>query len=485
MEQQELEILLKDLQAFPKECEWAEFKVNNSKPLEIGEYLSALSNGACYHHKPFGYLVYGIENNTHRLVGTTFFPSNEKIGNQELENWLATQLDPRVDFRIFEFNYNDLHFVIFRVDSAHFTPVKFQNKSFIRIGSYKKPLSEHTERERKIWDNTNKIPFEKKTSPTRVSEDEILKIIDYPSFFDMLELPLPHNINGIIGKLCEEKIIVSTEGGLYSVTNLGAILFAKRISDFETIARKSVRVIIYKGNDKTETKKEQLGTRGYAVGFAGLIQFIIDQLPTNEVIESALRKEVPVYPPLAIRELVANALIHQDFSIGGTSPMVEIFNNRIEITNPGKPLIDPLRFIDHSPESRNEILAGFMRRLNVCEERGSGIDKVVYQCELFQLPAPEFVAGDNYTRIILYSPKLLRDMDKQDKIRACYLHASLKCVSGDTMTNTSLRERFRIEEHNYAIASRIISDTKEAGLIKDYDPTNKSKPQAKYLPFWG
>lgn len=164
--------------------------------------------------------------------------------------------------------------------------------------------------------------------------------------------------------------------------------------------------------------------------------------------------------------------------------MIEIFSNRIEITNPGKPLIDPLRFIDHSPESRNEIFARFMRRLNICEERGSGIDKVVKQCEIYQLPAPAFISGDNYTRVILYSPKPLKDMDKKDKIWACYLHACLKSVSGEPMTNTSLRERFGIEEHNYAIASRIISDTKEAGLIKDYDLTNKSKPQAKYVPFW-
>ena len=154
------------------------------------------------------------------------------------------------------------------------------------------------------------------------------------------------------------------------------------------------------------------------------------------------------------------------------------------ITNPGKPLIDPLRFVDHNPESRNEILARFMRRINICEERGSGIDKVVFECEYNQLPAPEIIVGDNYTRIILYGHKTLRQMDKQDKVRACYLHACLKYVSGEYMTNQSLRVRFGIEEQNYPMASRIISDTIEAKFIKDYDSESKSRKYAKYVPYW-
>ncbi len=89
------------------------------------------------------------------------------------------------------------------------------------------------------------------------------------------------------------------------------------------------------------------------------------------------------YPELAIRELVANALIHQDFFISGAGPMVEIFENRIEITNPGSPLVSTARFIDTPPRSRNETLASMMRRFGICEERGSGIDKVITQVELY------------------------------------------------------------------------------------------------------
>jgi predicted HTH transcriptional regulator len=483
MTQQELIKLLKELQVFSKECEWIEFKMNNANPQEIGEYLSALSNSACYHKKDYAYLVFGIEDCTQELKGASFHPLQTKIGNQELENWLATQLNPRIDFNIYEFNFEDKHFALFRIPATRNTPVSFRGEYYIRIGSYKKQLNDHPERERKIWQIDKQLVFENEIAKANVNEDDVLKLIDYPKFFEMLKLRLPDNRKGILERMLQEKIIVRHEYG-YDIKNIGALLFAKHLEDFERIGRKAIRVIFYDGNNRVKTIKEQTGERGYAVGFEGLIKYLDDNLPSNEVIDKALRKKICVYPIIAVRELAANAIIHQDFGISGTSPMIEVFSNRIEITNPGTPLIDSMRFIDHNPESRNELLARFMRRLNICEERGSGIDKVVFECEYNQLPAPEIIVGDKYTRIILYAHKTLRQMDKQDKIRACYQHACLRYVSGEYMTNQSLRERFNIEEHNSALVSRIIGDTIKAGLIKDYDIDNKSRKFAKYVPYW-
>lgn len=483
MNQQELEKLLLSLQAHGKECEWVEFKVNNSNPREIGEYLSALSNSACYHKQQYGYLAFGIENETLKFVGTKFRPQTEKVGNQELENWFATQLNPKMDFNIFEFDYLEMHFAIFRVDATKNRPVGFKGEEFIRIGSCKKRLKEHPERERKLWTSEKVSRFLNDNALTGRTDKDVLELIDVQSYFKLLKIPIPIDQEGIIEKLKQERLISQTSAG-YDISNICAILLARDLESFPTISRKAIRVVFYDGNNRIKTKKEQVGAKGYAIGFEGLINYLDDNLPSNEVIDKALRKVVSLYPIVAIRELVANALIHQDFDVKGSSPMIEVFENRIEITNPGKPLIDPLRFVDHSPQSRNEPLARFMRIVNICEERGSGFDKVVYECEYNQLPAPEIIVGDNYTRIILYGLKKFKDMDKQDKIRACYLHACLKIVSGERMTNQSLRERFGIEEHNYSIASRIISDTKDAKLIKDYDPDNKSRTYAKYVPYW-
>ncbi|MBA4313483.1 MAG: hypothetical protein C0417_12740 [Chlorobiaceae bacterium] len=228
------------------------------------------------------------------------------------------------------------------------------------------------------------------------------------------------------------------------------------------------------------------GKKGYAVGFEGLIQYITSLLPASEIIKNAIRKNVSIYPEIAIREIVANALIHQDLLIPGMGPTVEIFSDRMEITNPGKllPSIRIERLIDTAPESRNELLAAFMRRLAICEERGSGIDKALLAIEVYGMPPPEFIEGENYFRAILYSPRPFGKMSKAERVRACYFHCCLKHVSGDRMTNATLRERFKIEEKNYPIVSKIINDTYQAKLIKPGDPDNKSKKYAFYCPFW-
>jgi predicted HTH transcriptional regulator len=146
-------------------------------------------------------------------------------------------------------------------------------------------------------------------------------------------------------------------------------------------------------------------------------------------------------------------------------------------------MIEKSRFLDHPPISRNEKLAGFMRRIGICEERGSGFDKVVSQTEYYQLPAPEIEIYDNHTRIILYAHKPFAKMSKDDRQRACYLHACLKKVNRDHMTNSSLRERFTIGAKNSAMISRLLNETCDAGLIKISDDSTSDKNR-KYLPYW-
>lgn len=186
-----------------------------------------------------------------------------------------------------------------------------------------------------------------------------------------------------------------------------------------------------------------------------------------------------MYPEVALREFIANAIIHQDFSITWAWPIIEIFSNRIEITNPWIPLIDTDRFIDHPPRSRNEDLASLMRRFGFCEESGSWIDRALINIELFQLPAPKFETYDEFIKIILYAPKDLKSMSQDDKIRACYQHCVLQYLSWEEkMTNKTLRTRFNIPESNYPAASKIIAHTLKKWKIKS---SEKSK---EYIPWW-
>jgi predicted HTH transcriptional regulator len=158
--------------------------------------------------------------------------------------------------------------------------------------------------------------------------------------------------------------------------------------------------------------------------------------------------------------------------------MVEVFADRMEITNPGVPLVELDRFLDSPPRSRNEALAFFMARAGICEQRGSGVDKTVSQTELYQLPPPRWELHDGALRVVLSAHRAFKDMAKGERIRACYWHACLRYVAGEPMTNSTLRERFGIEPRNSAIVSRIIRDALAAGVIKPLE-------HARYLPIWG
>ncbi len=475
--------ILRELRKLPAETEWVELKHHNDNPEEIGEYLSALANSAALLGKVNAYMVWGIDNQTHDILGTSFRPSLCKIGNEELENWLLHLLSPKINFRFYELTVDEHPIVLLEIGAAFMHPVQFKSTEFIRIGSYKKRLKDHPEKERELWRVFDQIPFEREIAAENISSEEVLRLLDYPAYFDLLNLPLPESRDGILSMLQADEMIEPGGTGKWNISNLGAILFAKKLADFRGVKRKAVRVVVYKGENRVETLREQEGTKGYAGGFEGLIGFILGFLPSNEVIGKALRRDVPMLPELAIRELVANTIIHQDFHITGTGPIVEIFTNRMEITNPGLPLVTTERFLDSPPKSRNEAIASFMRRIGVCEERGSGIDKVVFQTELYQLPAPIFETTEEHTRSVLFAQRELKNMDKADRVRACYLHACLRYVQRDFMTNTTLRKRFGIASKNSAMASRIIKDSLVAGRIRCYDDSVGSKAK-KYLPWW-
>jgi ATP-dependent DNA helicase RecG len=482
MEENELKSLIKELVTYSHETEWVEFKLNFHSNEEIGERISALANGACLNKKQYGFLVFGIEDKTHNIKGTSFKVKSATKGKEELENWLIQRLDPRIDFKTFEFFYSEgIRISMYVIPAAVNRPVKFTNQAYIRVGSYTRLLKDFPDKEAKIWNRKNNIKFELQIAKEGLDPSTIISLLDTQTYFDLIKLPYPSNRQGVIDKFISENLI-EKKTSKYSITNLGAILFAKNLNDFPDLKRKAIRVIVYKYNNKIETIREQIGSKGYVSGFQGLIDWVNSQLPANEEIGKAFRDDKRMYPDIAVRELLANAIIHQDFEEKGF-PMVEIFSDRIEITNPGIPLITPDRFIDEY-QSRNDTLADLMRRLGICEEKGSGIDKVIFYNEVYQLPAPEILIQEKHTKVIMYSYKTLNQMDKKDKIRACYQHCCLRFVSNDKMTNQSLRDRFQIESKNAAIASRIIKEALTEKVIKEDDPESNSRKYKKYIPIW-
>ena len=473
-----IETLRDSLEPLPHEKNEIDWKENLSPDTErLAQHLSAFAN-----YPGGGFVVFGV-NNSGELTGLKNLDYGEVI--KKLGNIARDGVNPPITIDTWICNWKGKDLLFIRVLESPEKPVYIRGHtiydSYLRsAGQTRKMTRQEVAR---AISSSSGTTFEEENASSDIPPEEIIKRLDIQAFFDLLSRPFPQDSNAIIESLISEKL-VKKSGSLFSITNLGALLFAKDFNQYDHLKRKEVRVIVYEKTDRLKTVKEQTFPKGYACNFEALIQYIDSQLPRGEVIGPALRRDEKMFPPLAVRELVGNALIHQDFHETGTSPMVEIFSDRLEITNPGKPLINTLRFIDSPPLSRNELIAAFMRRINVCEERGSGIDKVISQVEETQAPAPDFIETENHTKAILYSPRPLSKMDRSDRIRACYQHCSLKYVSGIRMSNQTLRERLRIGPRNYPAATRIISDTMEAKLIKLADPNNRAKKNTAYIPFW-
>jgi len=300
----------------------------------------------------------------------------------------------------------------------------------------------------------------------------------------MLERPAPATPEETLAWMAGERFIAREPAGGGYITNLGAISAARKLSDFPDLSRKAVRVVVYEGMNKATTKQEQEGTKGYAVSFQGLLQFVMSLLPQSEVIEQALRRKRTVYPEIALREIIANALIHQDFSITGAGPLIEIFDDRIEVSNPGGLLPSKRldRLIGTQPESRNEQLARAFRRYKICEERGSGLLKAGLQIELYGLPPIDFSAGPNHCKVTLFTPRTFAQMSARERLEACYQHAVLKHYSDSAMTNKSLRERLKMSEKQRSMVSVLIQEAIDKKLVKAADPNNTSRKFAEYVP---
>ncbi len=421
-----------------------------------------------------GFLVLGISDEPPRKVVSTQACADVVRQAQNLFESLGFRVD------IEEVQHPDGRVVVLDIPSRpRGTAYHLDGAYLMRSGEALVPMSE--DQLRRVFAEGRPDWIEEFTRAD-ISAQDVVELLDSQTFFELLKMPYPTERGGVIERLERERLIDRVNES-YAIRRIGALLLAKRLDDFPELARKAPRVVVYTGISKLDTRLDQVGVKGYAVGFQGLVRFIMAQLPQNEIIKDALRAEVKLVPEVVIRELVANALIHQDLQITGSSVMVEVYSNRLEISNPGEPVVPVERFID-GYQSRNERLASLMRRMGICEEKSSGIDRVVQAAEFYQLPAPDFRVASSRTLAILYGPVRFEDMDREDRVRACYQHCALKWVMSERMTNQSLRERFRLSEAKSAVVSQVISAAIESGLVKADEAVGGSRKFARYLPFW-
>lgn len=463
------------------ESEFIEFKSNNYDAINVGQLISALANGAVLKKTNEAYLVIGV-NNDLEVVGTTFDPESHKEKSQPIQNYLATNLSHANVLKYLITERDNKKVVIIVIPRAKVYPVKFKGVEYIRVGSSKKKLSEHPELARKLWEEILRTSFEEGYATDLLERDELFELLDFAPYFTLRGVPVPNNINTILKYMIESGVVIK-KLGRYTVTNLGALLFARDMSKFESLINKGIRLIKYKGANKMVVERSVEGGKGYAVGVNNLLEYTMLLLPSEEYIDGSTRKIRAVFPREAIRELIANMVIHQDLSFNGYSPRIEIYSDRIEFTNAGSPVIGVDRFLD-SNMSRNPKLARLMHFMKLAEERGMGIDKVESECEANYLPSPSIKHSDGITSVTVFDHKTLRQFNSNDRINLVYMHCCFQYVNHSPMTNESLRSRFAEGVLSSTVASRWINEALEFGIIRPFDPNSKSKRHASYVPKW-
>ena len=480
--------LIDALCALPNETPWLEFKVNNFKPDLIGEDISALANSTVLAERSCSYMIWGIDDTTHAIVGTTENLQSVKAGDkegarEELSNWLTHMLSPNTEFSSRTVDYDGKNVLIIEIQKPLGQPSTFKREEYIRVGSYTRKLRDLPAMKAQLWDRLRNTNFEMQYAKQNLTLNEAFGLIDYSAYFKLRHLPLPSDNEGIAHYLLEENILAHQDDGKYAITNLGGITLAKELSSFPRLDRKAIRIVQYEGSSRVRMLKEVTLDRGYAVCMEEALTYIYAMTPTSEDIKGAYRETEYAYPPTAIREVLANALIHQDLTVTGAGTTIEIFNARIEVTNPGIPLIDINRIIDNPPKSRNEKLSRLMRRFNLCEELGTGWDKIVATTEEMQLPAPKMVTYAENTRVVLYSNIPFAMILREEKLRAVYQHASIRYLQNDAMTNKTLRERFGLADTYSASISRLIKEAVKEQIIKPLDESTSNR-YIRYIPAW-
>lgn len=444
----------------------------------MAEHLSAFGNQV-----GGGFFVFGVDDG--QKVGLSDQEAKEII--QRLGNLAHNAVDPSlaIDHHFVKEDSGHSVLIIFVQESMR-KPVHIRGKgiefSFIRNACSTRKMNNEQLAKSLLSSKIEK--YEELDVFSSPIPEEILPLLSYKEYFDLLGIQLPTTSDKILGEL-EKRKLINFKGEQTSITNLGVLLAANDFNQFQGFERRGVRVIIYSDTTRTNAIREVSGRKGYAIAFVEILEYIMQNIPSSEVIKDAIRVDAKVYPKVAIREILANALIHQDLYNTSINPKVEIFTDRIEISNPGSliPNLSVERIIDNA-EPRNEVLARSMYHLGLCEDRGSGVDRALDSIELYNLPPLKFEELPNIFKVTIYSPMAYQDMSPDERVRACYQHCVIKYLANQRMTNLTIRKRLKIAKTNHSLVSKIIKQTVEEGRIKIGDPSNTSTKFTYYIPAW-
>ena len=415
MNAQELTALLDRLRHEPHETEWLEFKESHYEPQVLGEYLSALANAACLAGKPRGYLVFGVRDQTHEVVGTDFDPHAVKAkGNQDLLVWLAMGLQPNVGFEVHLLAHPKGRVVFFEIGPAWDRPVRFYGTAFIRVGTSKTELHKHPEKERAIWS--------RRTDWTgHVCDGAGLADLDPAALVkarEQFRIKHPQQAVELAGwddATFLNKARLTVRG---AVTNAALLLLGRPES--ATLLSPAVARISWILKD---AQNRELDYEHFGPPFLLQVDRVLGRIRNLNVRAlpsgTLFPQEITQYDLWVIREALHNAIAHQDYGLRGRVNVVETPSS-ILITNVGAFLPGDVEKVIRQDAPleiyRNPFLAEAMVNLNMIDTQGGGIKRMfqkqmqrffpmpdynLAEADRVQVSVPGNILDDLYTRLLM------------------------------------------------------------------------------------
>jgi ATP-dependent DNA helicase RecG len=482
METTELTSLLTRLLSEPNETEWLEFKESYYEPEILGEYLSALANSANLHGKTHGYLVFGVRDITHEVVGTKFNPKQRKKGNQPLLIWLSTGLAGG-NFETYEFSYNKLFIVLFQIKAASGQPVKFYGKAFIRVGECKTSLSNYSEKERRIW--TSSVDWSAQICERAKIDDLDRDAIRKSREEYAKKNPSQHNdilTWDDITFLNKAKITIQG-----SITNTAILLLGKPESS--TLLSPAVARITWILKDDHSQEKDYAHFDPPFILNVDKILARINNLTIRTLPSGTLFPiEILQYDPWVIRESLHNCIAHQDYSMQGRVLLTE-FSDKLSLVNRGCFIPGSVENVirQDTPPSvyRNSFLAHAMVNLNMIDTQGGGIKKMFTIQAKRYFPLPDYDLSDTEIVSVTISgtildekyTRLLMERSDLDIFTIILLDKVQKRVHINREEYKQLKKHYLVEGRypNIYIAARVASvigyeakHIRNKGLDKQY-----------------
>lgn len=389
MNNAELITLIDRLRLEPHETEWLEFKRNHYEPQLIGEYLSALANAACLAGKPRGCLVFGIDNESHDVAGTVFDPYTVKAkGNQDLIIWLSMGLHPNVGFETFAVDHPKGRVVLFEINAAWDRPVSFYGTAYIRVGTSRTELRNHSAKEGAIWNRRSdwSAQISERAALADLDPEAILKAreqfkIKYPA--------QEVQVNEWDDATFLNKAKLTIQG---AITTTAILLLGK--TEAATLLSPAVAKIswILKDAGNKELDYAHFGPP-FILQVDRVLQRIRNltfrKLPSGTLFP----QEVAQYDPWVIREALHNCIAHQDYSLRGRINVVET-PTTIMLTNVGSFLPGDVETVIQQDAPleiyRNPFLADAMVNLNMIDTQGGGIKKMFQSQAKRYFPLPDY-----------------------------------------------------------------------------------------------